>query len=226
LAKAPEPASAAGLSTAQLSAALERAGRRKSAERAAVLRAALRTPHLGRSQVLTAAYAATIRARVAILTTLTAQITALEGQIEAHVSRHPEAEIYRSQPGLGPVLGARVLAEFGDDPLRYADVKARRNYTATSPITRASGKKKTVMARWVHNDRLSDALSRPAFAALGASPGARAYSERLRAREVGHWAALRQLANRLVGILHGCLKTGTLYDETTAWSHRSERVAA
>ena len=226
MAKAPDPASAARLSTAQISTALKRAGRRKIAERAAVIRAALHTPHLGRPQVLTAAYAATIRAQAAILTTLNAPITVLEGQIAAHFSRHPDAEIYRSQPGLGPVLGARVLAEFGDDPIRYADVKARRNYAATSPITRQSGKKKTVMARWVHNDRLIDALSRQAFAALSASPGARAYYDQLRAREVGHWAALRQLANRLVGILHGCLKTGTRYDETTAWSHRSERVVA
>jgi hypothetical protein len=65
-----------------------------------------------------------------------------------------------------------------------------------------------------------------AFAALNASSGARAYYDRQRARGAGHNAALRQLANRLVGILHGCLKTGTLYDETTAWSHHTENVAA
>ena len=127
---------------------------------------------------------------------------------------------YLSQPGLGAVLGARVLAEFGDDPTRYADAKARKNYAATSPITRASGKKKVVAARFVHNDRLVDALMAQAFAALNASPGARAYYDRQRARGIGHNAALRQLANRLVGILHGCLKTRTLYDEATAWGHR------
>ena len=92
-----------------------------------------------------------------------------------------------------------------------------RNYAGTSPITRASGKKKTVLARYVHNDRLRDALDGQAFAALNASPGARAYYDQLRARGTGHRAALRQLANRLVGILHGCLKTRTLYDEATAW---------
>jgi hypothetical protein len=74
-----------------------------------------------------------------------------------------------------------------------------------------------VMARFVHNDRLIDALQAQAFAALSASPGARAYYDRLRDRKVGHRAALRQLANRLVGILHGCLKTNTVYDEATAW---------
>ncbi|MET7999936.1 transposase [Nonomuraea glycinis] len=132
----------------------------------------------------------------------------------------------RSQPGLGTVLGARVLAEFGDDPTRYATAKARKNYAGTSPITRASGKKKVALARFIHNDRLIDALLTQAFSALRLSPGARAYYDRQRARGCGHNAALRQLANRLVGILHGCLKTGTLYDEATAWSHHAESLAA
>jgi hypothetical protein len=78
-----------------------------------------------------------------------------------------------------------------------------------------------VLARYVHNDRLLDALNRQAFAALRASPGARTYYDQLRARGVGHHAALRQLGNRLVGILHG-LKTGTTYDETTAWAHHRQ----
>ena len=120
----------------------------------------------------------------------------------------------------------QLLAEFGDDPHRYRDGKARRNYAATSPITRASGKKKAVMARFVHNDRLVDALNAQAFAALNASPGARAYYDELRARGIEHNDALRRLANRLVGILHGCLKTRTLYDEATAWSHRENKLAA
>jgi len=120
------------------------------------------------------------------------------------------------------VLGARVLAEFGDDPTRYTDARARKNYAGTSPITRQSGKKKIVLARYVHNDRLIDALGWQAFAALRASPGARAYYDQLRARGAGHQAALRQLGNRLVGILHGCLKTGTPYDEDTAWAHHQQ----
>jgi hypothetical protein len=83
-----------------------------------------------------------------------------------------------------------------------------------------------VLARFVHNDRLVDALDSQAFAALNASPGARVYYDHIRARDVGHRAALRQVANRLVGILHGCLKTGTRYDEATAWSHRAGAPAA
>jgi hypothetical protein len=142
--------------------------------------------------------------------------------VEEHFGRHPDAEIIVSQPGMGPILGARVLAEFGDDPRRYADGKARRNYAATSPVTRASGKRKVVTARFVRNGRLAGALNARAFSALTASPGARAFYDQQRAHGHGHNDALRRLASRLAGILHGCLKTRTLYDEDTAWSHRQK----
>ncbi|CNF77516.1 Transposase [Mycobacterium tuberculosis] len=226
LAKAPDPATAAKLTIGQISAALKRARRRNAAGKAAAIQAALRTRHLGQPAVVTSAYAASTRALATVLVTLNEQVKALQGQVEAHFGQHPAAEIILSQPGLGPILGARVLAEFGDDPDRYASAKARKNYAGTSPITRASGKKKVALARFVHNDRLIDALMAQAFAALTASPGARAYYDKQRTRGAEHNPALRQLANRLVGILHGCLKTGTPYDETTAWSHHVEPLAA
>ena len=152
-----------------------------------------------------------------MITVLNEQVKTLQGQVEADFGRHPDAEIYLSQPGLGHILGARVLGEFGDDPHRYASGKARKNYAATSPLTRASGKKKVVVARFIRNDRLTDALMAQAFTALSASPGARALYDAERARGTEHNPALRKVANRLVGILHGCLKTRTLYDEATAW---------
>jgi transposase len=226
LAKAADPASAARLSIGQISAVLKRARRRDVAAKAAQIQAVLRSEQLAQPAVVTAAYAVSVRALVAVLGTLNEQVKALQGQVEAHFGQHPDAEIILSQPGLGVVLGARVLAEFGDDHARYASAKARKNYAATSPITRASGKKRVVAARFVHNDRLIDALMTQAFASLRVSPGARAYYDRQRARGADYNAALRQLANRLVGILHGCLKTGTPYDETTAWSHHLSEAAA
>jgi len=220
LGKAPDPARAARLTRAQVSAALKRARRRNIPDRATAILAALRGGQLGQPPALTAAYAATARALIAVIATLNEQVKGLQGQVEENFGRHPDAEIYRSQPGMGAILGARVLGEFGDDPHRYADGKCRRNYAGTSPLTRASGKKKVVAARFIHNDRLVDALNAQAFASLNASPGARALYDELRARGTEHNDALRRLANRLVGILHGCLKTRTLYNEETAWSHR------
>jgi transposase len=224
LARAPSPAAAAKLTISQISAALK--GRRDIAGKAAAIQQALRGGQLGQAGLVTAAYASSVRALAAVITTLNAEIKTLEGEVEAHFGRHPDAEVILSQPGIGVVLGARVLAEFGDAPGRYVSAKARKNYAGTSPVTRQSGKMRTVHARFVHNDRLVDALHLQASCALLHDPEVRAYYDQLRARDVSHNAALRQVGNRLVGILHGCLKTHTLYDRATAWSHRNHDLAA
>ena len=221
LGKAPDPARAAKLTRAQISAVLKHAGRYKIAARTDAILAALRSPQLGQPPALSAAYAATVRSLIAVIATLNEQVAVLQGQVEAHFGQHPDAEIYLSQPGLGAITGAGVLGEFGDDPCRYASAKNRRNYAGTSPLTRASGKRKIVAARYVRNDRLTGALMLQAFAALRVSPGARAFYDQQRASGRQHNEALRKLASRLVGILHGCLKTRTRYDEATAWGHRA-----
>jgi transposase len=227
LAKAPTPAAAAKLTIAQITAELKKAGRRGDVPgRAAAIQAALRTEQLGQSDIVAGAYAATVRSGVAILQTLNTQIAGLESEVEAYFGLHPDVEIYRSLPGLGPILGARVLAEFGDAPGRYADAKARKNYAGTAPITRQSGKMKTVHARFIHNDRLVNALDLQAGAAILHDHHVRACYDELRHRGLGHHAALRQLANRLVGILHGCLKTRTHYHPETAWANRTKTNAA
>ena len=167
LARAPDPARAAKLTRAQISAALKRARRRDIPGKATAIMAALRGAQLGQPPAITAAYAATVRSLIAVITILNEQVKTLQGQVEADFGQHPDAEIYQSQPGLGPILGARVLGEFGDDPDRYASGKARKNYAGTSPITRASGKRKIVAARFIRNDRLIDALMAQALSALG-----------------------------------------------------------
>jgi len=218
LAIAPSPETGRRLSLNKIIATLRRAGRQRNLQTtAARIQAALRAPQLEAHPGVVGAYTASVKALVAVITELVAQTEVLRSEVEAGFGRHPDAEIYLSQPGLGPVLGARVLAEFGDDPHRYADPKARKNYSGMAPITRASGTKRVVLARYARNRRLADALYQQAFTALTVSPGARAHYDRQRARGATHHQALRALANRLVGILHGCLRHHTSYDEHTAW---------
>jgi hypothetical protein len=81
------------------------------------------------------------------------------------------------------------------------------------------------LARFARNKRLGSACEQWAFCALKASPGARHYYDQLRARGKAHRPALRQVANRLVGILHFCLQRGVLYDELVAWPQESEIAA-
>lgn len=225
LAKAPDPTRASRLTRAQIAAALRRSHRRDVEAKADRIHHLLHAEQLHRSATVESAYAAIVTGQVAILQTLNTQIVQLGTVVADHFGRHPDAEIYASQPGLGVVLGARVLGEFGDDPDRYADAKARKNYAGTSPITKASGNRKVVLARYARNRRLADALQQWALGSMRGSPGARAYYQALRDRGTSHHAALRQLANRLVGILHGCLKTHAHYDEHTAWDHHNRDAA-
>jgi len=222
LGRAPTPAEGRKLSVSAIEAALRRGGRRRNVEdRARAVQHALRSSQLDAAVGVSAAFGATVRASVAIVAEITRQLGELEAEMAKGFESHPDAEILGSLPGLGVVLGARVLGEFGDDPNRYKDGRGRRNYAGTSPITKASGKKRAVVARFVRNRHLADACYLWAFCALTASPGARALYDEHRARGAGHSQALRVLSNRLVGILDGCLRHRCLYDEQVAWSHRS-----
>jgi hypothetical protein len=213
---------AAKLSISALSAALRQGGRQRNiAARAAEIQAALRAAQMRAPSGVEAAYGAQVASPGAVIAEMTRQIAALEAELAQDFELHPDAEIVRSLPGLGTILGARVLGEFGDDANRYADGKARRNYAGTSPVTRASGKKRAVLARYVRNRHLADACYQWAFCALTASAGARAFYDEHRAKGETHDQALRVLSNRLVGILDGCLRNRAVYDEQKAWGHRS-----
>jgi transposase len=226
LGRAPTPELAATLGLPAIRSALKRGGRQRYLDaRAREIRAALRSEQLGAPAAVNAAFAATTRAAVAIIVELNRQIAELEVTLAEHFETHPDADIYLSLPGLGVILGARVLGEFGDDPNRYTDAKSRKNYAGTSPLTVASGRKRAVLARYVRNNRLYDAIDHWAFCALSASPGARAFYDQRRDAKDSHHQALRALGNRLVGILHGCLRHHTRYDEPTAWAHRSAIAA-
>jgi transposase len=223
---APTPALGRALSRSKIASALRRGGRqRRVDDRTAEIQAVLRAEHLEAPPMVADAMGASVRALVAVIGELVTQINRLEAQLADRFEQHPDAKIIRSLPGLGTILGARALAEFGDDPNRFDDSKSRKNYAGTSPITRASGKHRVVLARYARNRRLADACYLWAFAAISASPGARAFYDQRRDAGDTHNRALRALANRLVGLLHGCLRHGTLYDEHTAWGHRLDIAA-
>jgi hypothetical protein len=227
LGRAPTPADARRLSLSKIRAALKAAGRQRNLDtRALQIQEMLRTEQLAAPAAVTAAFGASTRAAVAIIAELNHQISGLEAELTTHFETHPDADIYRSLPGLGVILGARVLGEFGDDPNRYTTAKCRKNYAGTSPLTIASGRKRAVLARHVRNRRLYDALDQWAFCALTTSPGARIFYDQHRAAGDLHHQALRALGNRLVGILHGCLRHHTHYDEYKAWAHRQPAAAA
>src|SRR5215207_3901601 len=222
---APAPEQGRRLTRAAVRRALVAAGRRRNLQaRVMTVHDALAAPQLAAPAPVAAAYREVVGALVAMLRCLNQQVAVLEEQLAARFAAHPEAGIVCSLPGLGVVLGARVLGEFGDDPARYQTAKGRKAFAGTAPITRSSGLRRVVVARAACNQRLVDACYLWAFAALSASPGARRCYDAHRARGATHHQALRALGNRLVGILHGCLAHQVAYQEQLAWP-TAERAA-
>jgi transposase len=227
LAIAPTPTLARDKLTPQrVRRSLAASGRKRNLDRRArEILQALQAPQLSAPPVLEQAYGDVVGSLVVVIDGLTHQIAKLEANLAERFEGHPDAEIITSLPGLSSVLGARVLAEFGDDPTRYEDGRARRRYAGTAPVTRASGTRLVVLARLARNRRLFDACYLWAFSSISASPGARRLYDAHRARGKTHHQALRALANRWVGILHGCLTRHERYREEVAWPAPIEAVA-
>ncbi|AQP44062.1 hypothetical protein RPIT_03890 [Tessaracoccus flavus] len=150
LAKAPDPGSGRKLTHAQTVTTLKRAGRKRYLDHtAAKILDVLHSDQLAAPPQQSRALAVRTVTLIRILQATRAEIESVEAEMAAAFEQHPDAEIYLSLPGKGHVIGARVLGEFGDDPDRYEDVKARRNYAGTSPLTIASGRQRIVKARHV-----------------------------------------------------------------------------
>jgi transposase len=219
LGAAPTPAAGRRLTRGRVVGLLRRSGRGDRAGLADRIVTQLREPALGQPERIAVAYG---QATVALVTTIVAMQTAIAGielDLTAEFDQHDDAYVLSPAPGLGPILAARVLAEIGDDRSRFDGAANLRAFAGTAPITRASGKSKVVRARHIRNRRLADACHWWAFAAISASPGARAHYDRRRAAGDSHNAALRNLANKLLGRLWWCLQHHTRWDDQAAWPH-------
>ena len=227
LGAAPTPADAARLTKARLAGLLRKAGRKRGIDaEAARLHAAFQQEQMRQLPLVEQAMG---RQALALLRQLEAACQSaddLQQAAEESFSQHPDAGIITSFPGIGALTGARVLAEIGDDRSRFKDARGLKAYAGAAPITRASGKSRSVTQRRVKNNRLAAAGYTWAFAALTASPGARAHYDRRRQAGDRHTAAQRNLFNRLLGCLHHCLITGQRYDEATAFPRQPATSAA
>jgi transposase len=226
LAAAPTPARAAKLSLPQLQAALRRSGRVRSIDtEARRLKEVFRSDYAHQPQAVEDAMGHQLATLIVQLDAACRAVEDLAEAVEESFRKHPDAEILLSFPGLGVQLGARVLAEIGDDRDRFADARALKAYAGSAPITRASGKKKFVGRRFIKNDRLITAGFLWAFSALRNSPGADAHYRRR--REAGDWhaQAQRHLFNRLLGQLYHCLQTRQVFDEQHAFTSFSADLA-
>ncbi|MET9387879.1 IS110 family transposase [Streptomyces sp. NPDC002928] len=216
---APTPVKAAKMTRTQIGGALRRAGRKRGIEAEAErIREVFRGDFAHQPPLLEDALGQQMLALLGQLEAACAATDDLAKAVAETFPQHPDADVILSFPGLGTQLGARVLAEIGDDPTRFADARGLKAYAGSSPITRASGKKSSITRRWVKNDRLNHVGYLWAFSAITASPGAKAHYRRRR-DDHGDWhaAAQRNLFNRMIGQLYHCLQKHELFDEQTAF---------
>jgi transposase len=225
LAAAPAPAAAARLTLAQLRSLLRKAGRSRGIDAEAErLRAAFRQEQMRQLPLVEDAMGRQSLALLRQLDAACASADDLEQAAAESFSQHPDAGIITSFPGIGNLTGARVLAEIGDDRSRFAHAKGLKAYAGSAPVTRASGKRKSVARRIVKNNRLAATGYTWAFAALTASPGARAHYDRRKEAGDRHAAAQRNLYNRLLGCLWHCLQTSQHFDEETAFPATTKKI--
>jgi len=220
LAAAPTPAAAAKLTRRRVVTLLQRSGRGNHPALVEQILTDLHTPALRQPPRVEQALGHTVAGLITIVVAMGQAVESLETELAREFDQHPQAAILRSAPGLGPILAARVLAEIGDDPTRFADPNGLRAFAGTAPVTIASGRSHYVKARKVRNKRLGDACHWWAFAMLTKSPGAREHYDKRRAAGDHHNAALRNLANKLLGRLWWCLANNEIWDDNAAWPHR------
>lgn len=217
LAAAPTPAAAQRLTSRGVVALLHRCGRRNDAELVQRILTELKAPALRQPPPVEAALGLATRSVIDVLTRMHAAVATLNDALTEQFDQHELAPVLRSAPGLGTVLAGRILGEAGDDPARFETAANLRAFAGTAPVTRASGRSSYVKARKVRNKRLGDACHWWAFSTLTKSRGARAHYDHRRALGDTHNAALRHLANKLLGRLWWCLQTEQPWDEAAAW---------
>ncbi len=221
---APTPGEGQRVRRASLSAALRRAGRSRGIPAAVeAIHVELHRDQLRQHGQVETAMAQHATALLNALDTAVANVTRLEQQLQTAFEQHPDAEIITSFPGLSTVLGARILAEIGDDRTRFASARGLKAFAGTAPVTRASGMKTVVTRRVVRNKRLGQAAYVWALPMLAHSPGAHAHFKARRERGDSYSAAARNLTNRGIGMLHHCLQTRQPYDEAKAFPNTTSQ---
>ncbi len=222
LAAASTPDAGLRLTRRRVVTLLQRAGRGNHPTLVDQILADLHAPALRQPPQVEQALGHTVAGLITIVVAMQRAVAGLDAELALVFDQHPQAAILRSAPGLGPILAARILAEIGDDPARFSDANSLRAFAGTAPVTIASGRSHYVKARKVRNKRLGDACHWWAFSMLTKSPGAREHYDRRRAAGDHHNAALRNLANKLLGRLWWCLAHNQPWDDNAAWPRRPE----
>jgi transposase len=182
-------------------------------------------PHLlGASEGTTAGKSFTATLFADELRMHTDHLRAFDHKIAELLPRHPDAPVFLSFTGIGPVIAAALIAEMGDDRSRFPSAEVLLAETGLAPVTKASGRTRQVRFRYAANRRMRHVIDWWMFIAAREDPWSKAIYEAGRARGQGKYRALRGLGARWVRILWRCWTDHTPYDPTR--HHPPELLAA
>jgi len=208
----PTPISAARLGEKRMERFLRRSrytGRRSAAE----LLQRLRSGAAGQAGDLESeTKGRLVRNLIAVLKPLVTQIRELDELIATHLAHHPDGDILQSFPRTGTINAAQILAELGDDRLRFATQDQLAAEAGVAPLTFTSGKHRGVACRFACNKRLRRALTTWADNSRHGHPWAASVYRNARARGCDHPHAVRILARAWVRVLWRCWQDVTPYD--------------
>lgn len=157
---------------------------------------------------------------------LNAQVRVITKRISARLAAHPDAAIFLSFPGMGDVTAATMLAEMGEDRSRFPTADVLLAETGTAPVTRSSGRSRTVRFRYAANKRMRHAIDWWTFVSVRDNAWAHAAYQQARDRRQPHSRALRGIGARWVRILWRCWTDGTTYDPATHLKNQPPAIQA
>jgi transposase len=164
--------------------------------------------------------AALIQAGVLQVQYLVGQIRAIiraiqkfEARLEQLMDEHPDAGLFLALPGAGAALAPRLLVAFGTDRQRFQTAAELQTLSGVAPVTKRSGKRRTIHRRWACPKFLLQTFHEFAKCSRKKSAWAKAFYLHQRSRGKGHHAALRSLAFKWIRVLFRCWKTKTAYSE-------------
>ena len=224
----PTPQEAMAASVEQIKAVLKHGRYPNPTAGAATIFEHLHQPHLQADAVITRAKSRLMLALVSQLLPLIEQVAQYDKEIEALFLIHPDHELFESLPRAGQHLAPRLLAEIGDDRLRYQDASSLQALGGSSPVLFQSGMYAKAHRRLGCIKPLRNALHQFAWQTTLSEPWARDYYQRKRAEGKSHTVAVRALANVWVRIIfamwqhHQCYQAATFVQA----QHQHARRAA
>lgn len=155
----------------------------------------------------------TVKMLIGQIAQLNSAIVEFDRELKAFYDHHPDHDIFDSFPGSGDVLGPRLLAAWGSDRDRYDSSDNMQKYSGTAPITRASGKSKSIVRRVACPKFLLQTFHEFANCSRRFSVWAQAYYEMKREQGKSHHMAVRSLAFKWIRIMYRCWQDRIEYDE-------------